>query len=63
MARVLLVSLLLLAVPFAAYAAYFRFVRGETENVWREAPIVLLAVVGVAIAVIGLIGMMSLTGY
>ena len=63
MARVLLVSLILLAVPFAGYAAYVRIVRGETQNIWRDAPIVLLAVAGVAVAVIGLIGMMSLTGY
>lgn len=64
MARVLFVALVLLFLPFLVYAGYMRVVRRvENENIWYDAPIVPLAIVGVALAVVGLIGMMSLTGF
>jgi hypothetical protein len=64
MARVLFIALVLLFLPFLVYAAYVRVVRRvESENIWYEAPIVPLAIIGVALAVVGLIGMMSLTGF
>jgi hypothetical protein len=64
MARVLFIALVLLFLPFLVYAAYVRVVRRvESENIWYDAPIVPLAIIGVALAVVGLIGMMSLTGF
>lgn len=63
MARVLIISILLLVTPFIAYAGYVKIADAGRRNVWRDAPVVMLAVIGVAIAVAGLIGMMSLTGF
>lgn len=63
MARVLIISILLLAVPFIVYAGYVKITDAGRQNMWQEAPVVMLAVIGVAIAVAGLIGMMALTGF
>lgn len=64
MARVFLISLALLVLPFILYGGYFKFTRRGEENqhIWRDAPIVLLGGVGVTLAVAGLIGLVYLTG-
>lgn len=63
MARVLIISILLLAVPFIVYVGYIKITDSGRQNIWQDAPVVMLAVFGVVIAVAGLIGMMSLTGF
>lgn len=64
MLRVLIISLLLLSLPFLVYVAYFKVTRSGSEEgfMWRDAPVIWLAVAGVAVAVAGLIGLMQLTG-
>ncbi|MDH3581329.1 MAG: DUF6111 family protein [Hyphomicrobiales bacterium] len=64
MARVFLISLALLVLPFILYAGYAKFARRgeESGQIWRDAPIVWLGVTGVILAVAGLIGLVQLTG-
>ncbi len=64
MARVLLISLALLFLPFLLYGGYYKLTRRDEENIyfWRDAPIVWLGVAGVALAVTGLIGLVYMTG-
>jgi hypothetical protein len=63
MARVLLISLFLFFMPFLLYGGFRRLVRKEKgEHMWRDAPIVGLALAGVALAIAGLIGMVYMTG-
>lgn len=65
MLRVLLISLFLLAIPFIAYALYCRFVQAGEEkgaDIWQDAPVVQLAIVGVVLAIVGLVGLVQLTG-
>lgn len=63
MARVFLISIFLLILPFFLYGGYATYVRrnGGTFS-WDDAPIVWLALAGVVLAVGGLIGLVSLTG-
>lgn len=64
MARVFLISLALLVLPFVLYGGYFKLTRRGEENqyIWRDAPIVWLGVVGVTLTVAGLISLVYLTG-
>ncbi|GAB4240368.1 MAG: hypothetical protein Kow0032_27980 [Methyloligellaceae bacterium] len=68
MARVFLISLVLLFLPFIGYALWWKFVRAaDTEEeddiaMLSEAPIVLLMLAGVALAVAGLIVLVYSTG-
>lgn len=63
MARVFLISLALLVLPFVLYGGYYKLTRRGEENryIWRDAPIVWLCVAGVILAVAGLIGLVQLT--
>ena len=65
MLRVLLISLFFLALPFIGYAVWFRIYRSGSrmETMWRDAPIVELAIAGVVLAVTGLVGLMAATGF
>ncbi len=64
MARVFLISILLLVLPFVVYIGYYKLTRSgeESRYIWRDAPIIWLGVTGVVLAVIGLIGLVQLTG-
>lgn len=63
MARVFLISIFLLVLPFFLYGGYAAYMRrnGGTFT-WNEAPVIWLALAGVALAVGGLIGLVFLTG-
>lgn len=63
MARVFLISMFLLGLPFFLYGGYGAYVRRKGGAFsWSDAPIVWLALAGVILAVGGLIGLVSLTG-
>jgi hypothetical protein len=63
MARVILISAVLLALPFLFYGGYIRYFRGlEKEDIWHDAPIVELGVTGVMLAIAGLVVMVYMTG-
>jgi len=64
MARVFLISLFLLFLPFIAYGGWQKFMRGKNDNsiIWRDAPVVWIMLCGVVFAIAGLIGMVYSTG-
>ena len=64
MARVFLISLALLVLPFVLYGGYYKLTNRGEENrhIWRDAPIVWLGAAGVVLAVAGLVGLVQMTG-